>query len=379
MSKLKSKIIKSVIASSLPLTLLSCSIELDKPNIYKVDDISSVVRLEYKISSKNYTIKYHFFNSAFVLLVTDNETIINTVNSYIKDTNALIYYMDYSSYNNFIEHEMYGNFKNRFPSFTTPSNDIGNVLFINKGNLFRNQKISTNYAKDNIKKLVEENGNLTNFYYMNVDINYTDKDSFIVENDDSNIKIIYDSLETEKLDDSYFFSKLNPNEISYVYFLRKTCGDCEAFTSKVINPYFKEHTDKRLYLFDLFIFENYKDDSSVEHYNNSREFVKSDNHEIKARFNYNNFDDTGKLVSTNETYDFRFPTLITYKAGKRTSEEDIVIYSNDTISNSNSSYYVSQSFYSIDMSKFISNSENNTKESLQEFEKEKTIEFLNKY
>ena len=63
----------------------------------------------------------------------------------------------------------------------------------------------------------------------------------------------------------------------------------------------------------------------------------------------------------------------------RRSEEDIIIYSNDTISNSNSSYYVSQSFYSTDMSKFISNSENDTKESLQEFEKEKTIEFLNKY
>lgn len=374
-----------LLSGTFSLSATSCRNDnITSISTYKVKNIDSMVKME-----GTYTIDYHFNYSSFVMLVSNSVDINNKMNNYVKASERLIYTFNYQEYYSI---------SNQYSQLKLPKlseiNERGYLLFLDKGtvidSVFVLDKIPDTFFEEKIESRVTN----SNLYTLNIDvsnkneyqINKNQSMSLIYETDITNKNIIFDKTSNfTKLDSSFFFNQLDESKNQTVYFSRETCGDCRNFNTKVVHEYFKDKPEKEIFYFDLFIFENFKptneEDQETNIYNLSREFVQN---YLFAGFNYNIFDYQTKSVLKEEIVSFKFPTLVTYKNNKKV---DLIVYSNDEVKKDKETdkYQVTKSFYGnnqeeIDFIFSIENYDYSNLLSVKEiFQKEKTIEYMEKY
>lgn len=345
----KKKIKISILLPLITCTnLVSCNNSENKIHIQKVENLQTCVVLkEDKINDK-YTTQYHFAYSNLFLYVTNNtKTIDNLINSYVQQTNYLIYRIDINYYNLLANNY---NANNETTKFKT---NIQNptLMLISENKTLVSYELKEQTTKEDIQKLVDKYTYNSNIYNMNIDLNNKTDDNFVLENDITNTNLIYKDETRKDLDATHFNTMLGSftNEHKFVEILRLTCGDCKNFSKNFIDDYYKKNKDKKLYLFDLFIFQNYnKNEQTQQLYDDSRTFLKET---INLGFNYYTYNLETQSVPTKDTssLEFRFPTIgkFTKDSSNTIKVDSIKVFANDEITKdpNTNKYYISKSFY----------------------------------
>lgn len=321
----KSILFVSLLTSTLFTT--SCNKKYEKLSSYYHNEISSFIYVD-----NNELLNLANNKQDFILFLWSDcgcggptDSVIQTFNSYIKDTKLIIYAISSTDYQK-LPISKSENFP-LYPTGIEASEKIPSLYFYNDGVLQKQYTYNSDFKSiDGINNIINDNVQKNGLKSLNTLIEYS-----------------YDTYTFNKFDYSsttYLDENINSKNISICYSWNE-CGDCNSL-KKILKSYF-ENNDKALYYFEVEYFRNQ---------NNKETLWDDENNGFPYLYGFSSYRG-GKV-----------PTIVSYANGK---VKDMIVYHNDIVVNN----VIQESFFKELIGKTLSEEEQ------ENYHKDKVLEYLN--